>query len=194
LDCEVNGDVSRDTDGQPNGMVFVLRDIRKRKNAEKELIKYWLHLEELIVKRTRKLVEINKLLEEKIAKQGNGEKTPKYKVGENILFKLHNSTILIAVERIKYITANNQYTSVVLDDNRHVLIRRSIAKWEALLPENIFLRIHRSTIINTKYINKIENCNNKHNAILKNTSKSLEISRRYFKKLDIPVNENSGNF
>jgi DNA-binding response OmpR family regulator len=116
----------------------------------------------------------------------NSNKTQKYKVGENVIFKLHNSNILISVEQIKYIEANNQYTSVVLHDNRQILIRRSVAKWKSILPENIFLRIHRSTIINTKYISKIENCKNKHSVILRHTEKRFDISRRCFKKLDNP--------
>jgi PAS domain S-box-containing protein len=73
VDCEVNGDVLRDSDGQPSGMVFVLRDISRRKNAEKELEKYRLHLEELIAERTHELGEVNKLLEEKITKQKHVE-------------------------------------------------------------------------------------------------------------------------
>ncbi|MGA7721133.1 MAG: response regulator [Ignavibacteriaceae bacterium] len=116
----------------------------------------------------------------------NGNGTQKYKFGENVLLKLHNSNVLIAVEKIKFIEASNQYSLVVLDDNRQILIRRSVAKWKSLLPENVFLRIHRSTIINTKYICKIENCKNKHNVILKNTEKRFNISRRCFKKLDNP--------
>jgi DNA-binding LytR/AlgR family response regulator len=124
----------------------------------------------------------------------NNDNGKKYRVGENILFKLHSSTIIIAVERIIYIAAKNQYTSVVLDDNRQVIIRKSIAKWESLLPGNVFLRIHRSTIINIKYIGKIENSNNKHFVILKNTSKSFEISQRYFRKLNYRYNINSVNF
>ena len=158
-------------------------------NAEKELEKYKLRLEELIVECTRDLGEVNKLLEEKIiqpkqVEDSDNKKPNKIKVGENILFKLRNSTILIAVERIKYIAANNQYTSVVLDDNRQVLIRRSLVKWEALLPENMFLRIHRSTIINIGFIYKIENNSNRHNVILNNTTERFEISRRFYKKLD----------
>ena len=158
-------------------------------NAEKELEKYKLRLEELIVECTYDLGEVNKFLEEKIEQQKqvdytDNKKPNKIMVGENILFKLRNSTILITVERIKYIAANNQYTTVVLDDNRHVLFRRSLVKWESLLPENIFLRIHRSTIINIGFIDKIENNSNRHYVILKNTTERFEISRRFYKKLD----------
>jgi PAS domain S-box-containing protein len=39
ISCEVNGDVIRDSDGNPTGMVYVIRDITQRKQAEMETIK-----------------------------------------------------------------------------------------------------------------------------------------------------------
>lgn len=39
LDFEVNGDIIRDSDGQPTGMVFVIRDITERKITEEKLSK-----------------------------------------------------------------------------------------------------------------------------------------------------------
>lgn len=37
-DCEVNGDVIRDTNGSPTGMVYVIRNISSRKSIEKSLL------------------------------------------------------------------------------------------------------------------------------------------------------------
>jgi PAS domain S-box-containing protein len=48
-------------------------DITKRKNADIELEKYRLHLEELIKERTIRLEEVNKLLQEEIVKQKEAE-------------------------------------------------------------------------------------------------------------------------
>lgn len=36
ISCEVNGDVIRDSDGNPSGMVYVIRDITQRREAEME--------------------------------------------------------------------------------------------------------------------------------------------------------------
>lgn len=113
----------------------------------------------------------------------NVKNSKKFKVGENILFKLHNSAVFMSVNKIMYIISSNQYTLVVIEDNKQILMRRSIKKWESLLPESIFVRIHRSTIVNTNYISKIENVKTKRKVILKNGNKDLEISRRYFRKL-----------
>jgi PAS domain S-box-containing protein len=37
LECEVNGDVIRDADNNPTGMVYVIRDVTKRKNTDQAL-------------------------------------------------------------------------------------------------------------------------------------------------------------
>ncbi len=77
FDCEINGDLLRDSEGEPNGMVYVIRDITERKKTEKELENYRYHLEELIRERTKELEHINKLLEEEIVKQKQAEEKVK---------------------------------------------------------------------------------------------------------------------
>lgn len=77
MDCEVNGAVLRDSEGNPNGMVYVLREITARKKAEKELENYRQHLEELINERTKELEDVNSLLQEEIKKQKEAEEKVK---------------------------------------------------------------------------------------------------------------------
>jgi len=128
------------------------------------------------------IVKASVLNEKKINTEG--QKTKKYKPDDNIFFRLPNSSVIIAVGKIKYIEADNQYTYVVQEDNKHILIRRSISKWEEILPETLFIRIHRSTIINTLYINKIEKSpTNSYKVILKDTAKNFDISRKYLRKI-----------
>ncbi|MDP3150770.1 MAG: response regulator [Ignavibacteria bacterium] len=128
------------------------------------------------------IVKATILNEEK--KNTDGQKVTRYKLEDNIFFRLPNSSVIVAVGKIKYIAADNQYTCVVHEDNKLILIRRSISKWEEILPEKLFIRIHRSTIINTLYINKIEKSPaNSYKVILKDTSKKLDISRKYLRKI-----------
>ena len=77
IDCEVNGNVLRDTNGKPYGMVYVFRDISARKQFEKELEDYRFHLEELIKLRTTELEEVNARLHQEIQKQKDAEKKVK---------------------------------------------------------------------------------------------------------------------
>jgi PAS domain S-box-containing protein len=55
VDIECNGNFIRGSDGQPTGMVFIVRDITKRKQMEEELRQYRENLENLVEERTAEL-------------------------------------------------------------------------------------------------------------------------------------------
>src|SRR4051794_25183881 len=52
------------------------------------------------------------------------------------------------VQSILYCSAEGAYTKVNLKDRRGLLISRSLGDIEGLLPLEIFIRIHHSTIVN----------------------------------------------
>ncbi len=115
-------------------------------------------------------------------KSSSGKK--KMELNENIFISYHNSTIQIALKKIQCISAENQYTKIVLDDHRNYLIRKPLSEWEQILPEKYFIRIHRSTIINLQQISKIEkHPEGAYYVSLKNMQKEFEISRRYIKRI-----------
>ncbi|MGE5497422.1 MAG: PAS domain S-box protein [Syntrophothermus sp.] len=70
---EVNGEILKESDGSPYGMVFVIRNIDERKRAEKELEEYKVNLERLVHQRTMQLGQSKELLEDEIKKLKNAE-------------------------------------------------------------------------------------------------------------------------
>jgi len=59
-----------------------------------------------------------------------------------------------------------------------------MAEWENRLPEQFFTRIHRSTIVNMEYIEKVEDWFNKsYRVYLKGIEEPIIMSRRYAAKL-----------
>lgn len=59
---------------------------------------------------------------------------------------------VIFVSQIVGITAEENYTEVLIADGTHMLVRRQISKWEELLPKPLFQSPHRSLIVNLKAI------------------------------------------
>lgn len=90
----------------------------------------------------------------------------------------------INTEKIMYISADRDYTNVVMEDCRKHLVCRLIKEWESILPGDSFVRIHRSTIVNLEYVKKIEKWfNNTYKVYLKNQEEPLDLSRRFVHKV-----------
>jgi len=60
-------------------------------------------------------------------------------------------SVLVLPEEVVYVQAERKYTRLMLRDGE-ALVRVGISELETLLDERIFLRIHRSTIVNVRHI------------------------------------------
>lgn len=100
-----------------------------------------------------------------------------------------NEIVLLPVHMIKKISINGNYSSITDINNVKYDQKKSLAKWEITLPPTVFLRIHRSTIINIKCIDKIEPGHNySYKITLCNSKNTEEVSRRYAKIFRIKMN------
>lgn len=95
-----------------------------------------------------------------------------------------NPPEIIKISSIIYIKANDGYTSIHTKEGKKPLIRRLMKEWESILPEEQFLRIHHSTIINLEYMEKVEKWfNNSLRIHIRSVEEPLEVSRRYAAKV-----------
>jgi len=60
----------------------------------------------------------------------------------------------ILIEDIVRCEAQGAYTRIFTRDSKKILISRPLKDYESLLPDNIFLRIHHSHLVNLNYIKK----------------------------------------
>ncbi|MFH1198033.1 MAG: response regulator [bacterium] len=90
----------------------------------------------------------------------------------------------IRIDSIELIAADNIYSNVHLIDGKIIVVRKSMNEWERLLPEELFVRIHRATIVNLEFVNQIEKWFNQTLRIYMKNHKEPQIaSRGYYKKL-----------
>lgn len=71
-----------------------------------------------------------------------------------IPIKQGNKTILLNPDSIMYITASGYYAEIFVEDKKYVL-RESLTNLFNVLNSNLFCRIHRSSIINLRYVKEI---------------------------------------
>jgi two-component system LytT family response regulator len=109
----------------------------------------------------------------------------KYDYSDCIFVKLNNTTSrFIRLNEIVSITSAGNYSEVLTLRKNKFLILKTLKQWEQELPNNYFIRIHHSTIINIEAIEKVEKSSGlQYNVHLKNLSNPLEISRRYLKNI-----------
>ncbi|MBI2418743.1 MAG: response regulator transcription factor, partial [Ignavibacteriales bacterium] len=108
----------------------------------------------------------------------------------NLFVMSGNHPESVKIEKILYIEALEHYCNVLTADGKKLLIRKTMKDWEEILPEELFIRIHRSTIINLDYTVRFEKWfNNTFRVYLKNIEQPFEVSRRYGAKIRDMIGE-----
>ena len=123
---------------------------------------------------------IERLREEKPA----AEKTSAQRHGYDDPLFLSSAikTAFYKISQILFVRADGDYSEVRTVTKDSFLLLRTMREWEELLPENHFLRVHRSTIINSNFIEKVEResgGSGNFRIHLKGLNKPLTMSRRY---------------
>jgi two-component system LytT family response regulator len=117
------------------------------------------------------------------SKQENAGKNFEY--SDSIYVRLNNyASRFIKISSISFIEPVGNYSRIVTSEGKHCLVLKTLKQWQEELPDNNFVRIHRSSIVNIDHIDRIEKkSNTQQRAYLKNIQEPLEVSRRYAKNL-----------
>jgi DNA-binding LytR/AlgR family response regulator len=60
------------------------------------------------------------------------------------------------VASICAVRSAENYTELVLTGGETLLVLRTLKSWEVVLPENLFVRVHRQALVNLARVKKIE--------------------------------------
>jgi two-component system LytT family response regulator len=98
-----------------------------------------------------------------------------------ILMNVKNMLRFVRISQIILLQANGNYVRIHLADGNIVTVHGLLKIWENKLPEDHFIRIHRSTIVNINNIIKIEKGNYDTGTLhLLGFTSVFEVSRNYF--------------
>jgi two-component system LytT family response regulator len=70
---------------------------------------------------------------------------------KKIMLRIDGEDRMISVSSIMYITASNVYLDVVMKDET-LVVRKKLKDIMEELPEELFVQIHRSSIVNVSYV------------------------------------------
>jgi two-component system LytT family response regulator len=112
--------------------------------------------------------------------EGVSREYRKLKYDDSVFLLFNNKYCFLRVDSIVKISTANDYTEVATSEGRKGLVSKPMREWEHRLPDQHFARVHRSTIINLQYIDKIEDWfNYSYRVYLKGFEKPVVMSRRY---------------
>lgn len=113
---------------------------------------------------------------EKIFKYYSGKSTPVNAGEEEIFIKKASSLVRLKLKEILYIEALENYVSVITRDEKYI-IHFTMRAIEQQLPSSLFVRIHRSYMVNKSAIRSIsENSLSIH---VGNTPRNLPVGKSY---------------
>ncbi len=105
---------------------------------------------------------------------------------DRLFLELGERSRFLKVSTIKCICADGDYTQVFTDDGKKHLVTKPLKEWEDRLPEKYFVRIHRSSIVNLEFIEKVETWfSRSYQIYLRETKEPLIVSRRYAAQLKL---------
>ncbi|MGD8780126.1 MAG: response regulator [Ignavibacteria bacterium] len=130
-----------------------------------------------------RLKKSKKIKEQQITTNTKEKIGKKYDINDSIFISVNNKPVLLKIREIKLIKAENQYCNIITDQEKY-LVRKSLNSWMTILPDNVFKRVHRSTILNVDYILKIEKWfKNTLRIVVKDYDETVNVSKRYAAKL-----------
>lgn len=108
----------------------------------------------------------------------------KLEFDDNIFVMVNNHYQFVKIGSIIKIASAGNYTEIYTSSKLKGLVLKSLKDWETRLPGNYFVRIHRNSIINLEYVDRVEGWfNYSYKVYLKEINDPLVISRRYAAKL-----------
>ncbi len=124
--------------------------------------------------------EIMHIIESNVKNLASNEDEKKLENSSLIRVEQRDTIRFIKVADIIMIESDRDYSKIFTSGNESFLMRRTMRSWESSLPNQNFLRVHRSIIINMEYILKFEKTpNNCYKVFLNGIEKPVMVSQRY---------------
>lgn len=95
-----------------------------------------------------------------------------------IVFKSRGRILFLSVEDIRWIAAEENYVRIHTGNESH-LLRETMARLETRLDPNIFLRVHRSSMVNLHHVKEVKSENDGDATVIMKDGKTVTMSRSY---------------
>lgn len=116
--------------------------------------------------------------------KGDGSNDTILNYNDYIFFDDKKNPGFYPVNTIIFIKSMKDYTRVTLYGDKKFILRKPMKYWEARLPAEKFLRVHKQAIVNIEFVEKVEAISsNRYHLKIKNLTEKIEVSQRYSKAI-----------
>ncbi|MEO8149936.1 MAG: LytTR family DNA-binding domain-containing protein [Bacteroidia bacterium] len=117
----------------------------------------------------------NKSLIENFIRNLNTEKKSEYRLALNTT----EGTYFLKTEEIIRCEADSNYTKFFLNKRKNMITSKTLKEYEDMLGEHNFLRVHKSHLVNRKFIKSLSN----DGFVILNDDSRVEVSRRRYSEV-----------
>lgn len=108
--------------------------------------------------------------------QKGGTPNPAATNDKNLVLINHSKGFtLIDYKDIVWLEASDNYTNLFLNNGKKIVASKTLKEFEAILPTNVFFRIHRSSLINIDFIKEYSNAEG--GTIIMTDGTSIQVSK-----------------
>jgi two-component system LytT family response regulator len=100
-----------------------------------------------------------------------------------IVFKSRGRIVFLPVSDIRWISAEENYVRICTQNETH-LLRETMARLEEKLDPNMFLRVHRSSIVNLQHVKEVRTEADGEYAVVLVNGEKLTMSRGYRSRIN----------
>ncbi len=100
---------------------------------------------------------------------------------KRIPLALSDKVVMVPLDEIMYCKADGNYTHVFMQDGKKFLLSKTIKTFTELLQSDVFLRVHKSFIVNTDYIEQYTRGDG--GELLMSNQRRIPVSRTHKDKL-----------
>ena len=108
--------------------------------------------------------------------------TPAHEIMDRITVKTGQKLHIIPLQEILYIQSDGDYVQLITKNGKH-LKEQTMKFFETHLPQNLFVRTHRSYIVNIEHISRIESDGRQNQQIVLKNGQWLRVSLSGYKSL-----------
>ena len=102
---------------------------------------------------------------------------------KRIVFKSRGRILFLPVSDIRWIGAEENYVRICTENETH-LLREPIGRMEEKLDPQMFLRVHRSSIVNLQYVREVRTQNHGESVVVLLNGERLIMSRSYRSRIN----------